>query len=807
MKTKVTQPLSRLSDDDLYPLLETRHYDPHRLLGVHHVDFSRNSTSATNCGVAPVLAASSTSSTLLCSAPKAPDTSSAEASLERSPVDGRHSIARVWYPGAKTIVLHLLSKEAKKGSSLSLSCVHGDGLFEATAETGFFEAKDGSLHPYTLEITMHSGAKMTLRDPYSFPSQLSDLDLYLLSEGRHWEAYRRLGAHLKTIEGVQGTSFAVWAPNAQRVSVVGDFNGWDGRFHMMQRRGTSGIWEIFLPGVTEGTHYKYEIRGPHGDVFLKTDPYGFFAQHDLRTACMVCDLDRYTWSDHQWMTQRASVDQYSKPLSIYEVHLGSWRRCPEEENRPLSYLELADQLVEYVVKMGFTHVELLPVMEHPFEGSWGYQVVNFYAPSSRFGNPDEFRHLIDALHQAGIGVLLDWVPGHFPKDAHGLWRYDGTALYEHEDPRRGEHREWGTMVFNYGRKEVKNFLIANALYWLEEYHIDGLRVDAVASMIYLDYSREAGEWEPNQFGGRENLEAIDFIKECNELCYGRHPGVMMIAEESTAWPGVSKPTYTGGLGFGFKWNMGWMNDSLRYMSRSPIHRKHHQGDITFSMLYAYHEHFILVLSHDEVVHGKGSLLSKMPEDDWQQFANLRLFLSWMWGHPGKKLLFQGCEIAQRDEWDHTQSIDWHLLQHDSHRGMQELVQRLNHLYRTEPALSVLDDCPEGFEWIDFNDSDNSVWSFLRKTPPSVMTAAGDKSSDLAVIVNATPVVRYGYRVGVPVAGSYEVLLNSDDACFYGSGVNPAKELHSESHWSHGFDQSLVLDLPPLSTLYLKVPKK
>ena len=753
MKTNPSPLRSTLSDDDLYPLLEIRHSDPHRLFGVHRIH-------------------------------------------------EKQSLIRVWYPGAQEVTVVF---EGKKGVRLPLVCVHPDGLFEETTESSFFETEAGITIPYTLKITTASGAVISIHDPYSFRPQLSDLDLYLLSEGRHWEAYRRLGAHLHNIGGVEGTRFAVWAPNAQRVSVVGDFNGWDGRFHMMRRLGTSGIWEIFLPGVVVGDHYKYEIRGPHGDIVLKTDPYGFFAQHDLRTACMVCDLDRYRWSDNQWMAQRASIDRTSSPLSIYEVHLGSWRRCPEESNRPLSYLELADQLVAYVLEMGFTHVELLPIMEHPFEGSWGYQVVNFYAPSSRFGTPDEFRHLIDRLHQAGIGVILDWVPGHFPRDAHGLWRYDGTALYEHEDPRRGEHRDWGTMVFNYGRKEVKNFLIANALYWLAEYHIDGLRVDAVASMIYLDYSREAEAWEPNQFGGRENLEALDFIKECNELCYGRHPGIMMIAEESTAWPNVSKPTYDHGLGFGFKWNMGWMNDSLRYISRSPIHRKHHQGDITFSMLYAYHEHFILPLSHDEVTHGKGSLLGKMPEDDWQQFATLRLFLAWMWGHPGKKLLFQGGEFAQRDEWDHNQSLDWHLLQYESHRGMQLFVQQLNHLYRTEPALSVLDDCSEGFEWVDFNDADNSVWSFLRKAPPAVMASGSERSSDLLIIVNATPVPRYGYRLGVPRAGSYEVILNSDAPIFWGSGMLLPSSMTAESWQSHRFGQSISIDLPPLSTVYLRVP--
>jgi 1,4-alpha-glucan branching enzyme len=699
-------------------------------------------------------------------------------------------MARVFHPGALSVVL-----QGSDGQRLPLTKVHEEGLFEAPAPTGFPASPEG----YRIEATFADGTGFSYADPNAFAPTLGEVDLYLLGQGEHLEAYRVLGAHLKTISGITGTSFAVWAPNAQRMSVVGDFNGWDGRRHMMRRLGGSGIWEIFVPGVAEGTHYKFEIRGPYGDVFLKTDPYGFFAQHDLRTACMVTDLGRYAWSDGGWMERRARRDACAEPMSIYEVHLGSWRRCPEEQDRPLSYLELTDQLVSYVTEMGFTHVELLPVMEHPFDGSWGYQVVNFFAPSSRFGSPDEFRHLIDALHRAGIGVILDWVPGHFPKDAHGLARFDGTALYEHEDPRLGEHRDWGTLIFNYGRNEVRNFLIANALFWLDQYHIDGLRVDAVASMLYLDYSRNAGEWVPNRFGGRENLEAIEFLKAFNTACYARHPGIMTIAEESTAWPGVSKPVYKGGLGFGFKWNMGWMNDSLRYIARPPVHRKHHQGEITFSMLYAYHEHFILVLSHDEVVHGKGSLLNKMPGDDWQKAANLRMFLSWMWAHPGKKLLFQGGEIGQWREWDHASSIDWHLLDHQPHSGMRLLVKRLNAIYRSEPALFALDDRSEGFEWVDFHDADNTVWSFLRK--PS----QGSGASDLLVIVNATPVVRHGYRIGVPRAGSCQMILDSDGIEFGGSGALSRTVFPTQPVGAHGFDHSVTLDLPPLATLVLRLP--
>ncbi len=737
-----TSPIS-LDPEDLYPLIECRHADPHRILGVRP--------------------------------------------------DGRGgSIARVYHPGA--VAASLLFDDGKK---LNLIKVHADGLFEGSTPRELPSSADS----YQIELGFGDGRELLVRDPYAFAPQLGEFDLYLLGCGEHQEAYKVMGAHPRTIGGIDGTGFAVWAPNAQRVSVVGDFNGWDGRLHAMRRLGGSGIWEIFIPGVKEGDHYKFEIRGPRGDVFLKTDPYGFYAQHDLRTACMVTDLGRYQWSDSPWMEQRAKRDAYAQPMSVYEVHLGSWRRKPEAGNRPLSYLELSEELVTYVKEMGFTHVELLPVMEHPFDGSWGYQVVNFFAPSSRFGSPDEFRHLIDALHQAGIGVILDWVPGHFPKDAHGLARFDGTALYEHEDPRLGEHRDWGTLIFNYGRNEVRNFLIANALFWLDQYHLDGLRVDAVASMLYLDYSREEGQWVPNCFGGRENLEAIEFLKQFNMLCYSRHPGIMTIAEESTAWPGVSKPVYEGGLGFGFKWNMGWMNDSLRYIARPPIHRKHHQGEITFSMLYAYHEHFILVLSHDEVVHGKGSLMNKMPEDDWQKAANLRMFLAWMWTHPGKKLLFQGCEIAQWREWDHTQSIDWHLAAYKPHHGVQHLVKSLNALYRSEPALFLLDDKPEGFQWVDFQDADNTVWSFLRKAP------VGSGAADLLVIVNATPVVRHGYRIGVPLHGRYESLFNSDASAFGGSDACPQECWETQEIPAHGFSFSIEVDLPPLATSILRLPKQ
>ena len=728
---------TRLAPDDYFPLVEARHCDPFRILGI------------------------------------------------RSLQD--HFLARVLRPDASELAVILDGKGAK---AQKLSRVDEHGLFEGEI-AGFSEGLS-----YTLELTGHDGRKWRERDAYSFPPVLGEMDIYLFNEGTHYDIYKKLGAHVKVIGDVPGVHFAVWAPSAQRVSVVGDFNNWDGRVHQMRKLVPSGVWEIFLPGVHEGAHYKFEIRGAHGDVFLKTDPYAFFAQHGVQTGCMVFDLGRYQWSDEEWMHKRPQVDSYNSPMSIYEVHIGSWQRIPEDGNRALSYRELGDRLIPYVKEMGFTHIELMPVMEHPFDGSWGYQVVNYYAPTSRFGNPDEFRNFVDRCHQAGIGVILDWVPGHFPKDAHGLARYDGSCLFEHEDPRLGEHQDWGTLIFNYGRNEVKNFLIGNALFWLDEYHIDGLRVDAVASMLYLDYSRKAGEWIPNCFGGRENLEAIDFLKRCNEVCYERHPGVALIAEESTAWPGVSRPTYTGGLGFGYKWNMGWMNDSLRYISKDPIHRRYHQGEITFSMLYAFHEHFILVLSHDEVVHGKGSLINKMPGDDWQKFANCRMFLAWMWAHPGKKLIFQGIEFGQFSEWKHAFSLDWHLTEQHLNQGMRRLMQHLNWLYTHEPSFYELDDSYEGYEWIDFSDADNSVWSFMRKS------RSGER---ILFVVNATPVVRGGYRVGVPQPGFYEEILNTDAETYGGSNAGNYGGVQAHADWSwQNQPHSIEINLPPLSVIGFKL---
>ncbi len=726
---------SLLSDDDFYPLVEARHCDPFRILGVRE--------------------------------------------------EGGRTVARVFRPDAEAVALVEAGGLERR---FELPRVDASGLFE-------FAFPDGDAPiSYRLHYTGHDGHLWSQLDPYAFGPVLGEMDVYLFGEGTHFDVYKKLGAHLAVREGVRGVHFAVWAPNAQRVSVAGDFNHWDGRVHPMRKLVPSGIWEIFLPELGEGDHYKFEIRGPHGDTFLKTDPFAFYAQHGDAMGCMVFDLDRYKWDDAEWMAARPQRDVFNSPMSIYEVHLGSWQRIPEEGNRPLSYLELTDRLIPYVKNMGFTHIELMPVMEHPFDGSWGYQVVNYYAPTSRFGNPDEFRHFIDCCHREGIGVILDWVPGHFPKDAHGLARFDGTCLYEHEDPRIGEHKEWGTLIFNYGRNEVRNFLIGNALFWLDEFHIDGLRVDAVASMLYLDYSRKPGQWVPNCFGGRENLDAINFLKRCNEVCYDRHPGINLIAEESTAWPGVSRPTYLGGLGFGFKWNMGWMNDSLRYISKDPIYRRFHQGEITFSMLYAFQEHFVLVLSHDEVVHGKGSMLRKMPGDDWQKFANLRMFLAWMWAHPGKKLIFQGIEFAQWREWSHERSIDWHLTQSHFHGGMSRLVQHLNWLYRSEPALFEQDDSYAGFDWIDFHDTDNSVWAFMRKPK---------EGPEIIFVINATPIVRGGYRVGVNQPGWYEEVLNTDAAIYAGANVGNYGGRHAEAIAWQGKPYSIMLDLPPLAVSAFK----
>ncbi len=661
--------------------------------------------------------------------------------------------------------------------------------------TDIFEGvtKDASkVYAYDLLITDKAGQTRRTRDAYSFLPTLGEADLFLFGKGDERKIFDKLGAQLRTIDGVAGTSFAVWAPNAQRVSVVGDFNGWDGRFHAMRMLGASGVWEIFVPGVGQGAHYKFEIRDVHGHVKLNTDPFGFFFEVAPKQAAIVWDTKKFSWSDTAWLKQRTERDALRSPMSVYEVHVGSWQKKNATES--WSYRELAKPLVEYVTKLGFTHVEFLPVAEHAFYPSWGYQVTGFYAPTSRFGTPDDFQFLVNALHEAGIGVIVDWVPAHFPRDEWALAKFDGTALFEHEDPRKGAHQDWGTLIFNFGRHEVVNFLVANALYWCERFHIDGLRVDAVASMLYLDYSRKAGEWIPNQYGGRENLEAIEFLKKFNHITQTEFPGVVTIAEESTAWPQVTRPPYIGGLGFSFKWNMGWMHDTLGYFKREPVHRKYHQNDLTFAMLYHHNENFVLPLSHDEVVHGKGSLLAKMPGDRWQKFANLRAYLGFMWGHPGKKLLFMGGEFAQTREWNHDRALDWHELDDPGHRGVQSLVRDLNALYRGTPALYQKDGDPSGFEWVEANDGENSVLAFLRHA---------DGAPPALVVCNFTPVVRYGYRLGVPRGGQWRERLNTDATAYGGSGVGNLELVKAEPVPSHGRPCSLSLTLPPLATLILE----
>ncbi len=677
---------------------------------------------------------------------------------------------------------------------LQMRRLRDEGFFEATlpAPSETPPAPSG----YRMRFRNQYGDTWETYDPYAFPYLLTEFDLYLMGEGRHYDTYEKMGAHVKTLEGVSGVHFAVWAPNARRVSVVGNFNGWDGRVHAMRARGNSGVWEIFLPEQGENAVYKYEIVGPDNNLVpLKADPYGFSSELRPNNGSVVARLDKHAWSDADWMHQRAAKNWLEQAVSVYEVHLGSWRRIPEENHRWLTYRELADQLIPYIKELGYTHIELLPVMEHPYDGSWGYQTLGYFAATSRYGSPTEFMEFVDRCHQAGIGVFLDWTPAHVPRDAHGLAYFDGTHLYEHSDPRQGAHPDWGTLVYNYARNEVQNYLISNALFWLDKFHIDGLRVDAVASMLYLDYSRKHGEWVPNRYGGRENLDAIDFFKRMSEVVHLRFPGVLTIAEESTAWPGVSRPTYLGGLGFSLKWNMGWMNDTLTYFSKDPIYRRYEHNKLTFSLLYAFSENFMLPFSHDEVVHGKNSLLHKMPGDTWQQFANLRLLLAYQYAHPGKKLLFMGQEFAQRQEWSETRSLDWHLLEHESHQGIKRLVADLNRLLTSEPALYEVDFDWQGFEWIDANDSDNSVYSFLRrgKNPDDI----------LIVILNATPLVRYGYHIGVPRPGHYEEVLNTDAARYGGSNVGNLGGMNAGEYAWSGRRYSLALTLPPLAAVFLK----
>jgi len=690
-----------------------------------------------------------------------------------------HRLFRVFLPSAEGIEL----------AGMPMARIAGTDCFELDIPSDTAV----ELHPVLRWQHKKSGHWHSTRSSYTFAPQLGELDLHLLGEGRHMQAWKVLGARLACIDGIDGCQFAVWAPAAQRVSVVGDFNDWDGRRHPMRSRGATGIWELFVPGLGAGQAYKYEIRGPHGQLVKKTDPYARRMFLRPETTSRVPEAETHVWGDAAWLDARAGFDWQHRPISIYEVHPGSWRR--HADGSFYSWGELAAELIPYVQELGYTHIELLPVAEHPLDASWGYQVSGYYAPTARFGTPDDFRAFVDACHRAGIGVLLDWVPAHFPKDDWALARFTGEAVYEHADPRRGEHQDWGTLIFNFGRNEVRNFLIANALYWLEEFHIDGLRVDAVASMLYLDYSRRAGEWLPNPYGGRENIEAIHFLRELNTEVHGRFPGVLTIAEESTAWPAVSRPVELGGLGFSMKWNMGWMNDSLAYIELDPVHRKYHHNQLTFSQMYAWTENFVLPLSHDEVVHMKKSLLDKMPGDTWQRFANLRLFYAWQYAHPGKKLLFMGGEFGQWNEWREAGQLDWDLLRFPMHDGIRALLRDLNRLYRSEGALHDYDFDPRGFRWIDCHDADQSVLSLVRQ--------GRDESERMVVLLNFTPVPRRGYRIGVPAAPAWCEVFNSD-SMYYGGGNlgNGAPIVVQNQAWM-GFEQSIEVVLPPLGAIFLK----
>ena len=691
-------------------------------------------------------------------------------------------VVRAFRPGAEAV--RVLASGADPAA---LERVHADGLWE-----GLVRGVEPRV-AYELEAEYADGPTERTRDPYAFLPTVGALDLHLAGEGRHEELYTRLGAHVRDVAGVTGVSFAVWAPNARAAAVVGDFNRWDARLHPMRTLGASGIWELFVPGIEVGARYKFALLRPDGSVGLKADPYASCAEVAPATASVV-HRSQHRWRDDAWLERRRGADPLNAPMSIYEVHLGSWRRDPARPHEPLDYRALAGQLADYAADMAFTHVELLPVMHHPFTGSWGYQVTGYFAPMAAWGDPDGLRVLVDTLHERGIGVILDWVPAHFPKDEWALARFDGTALYEHEDPRRGEHPDWGTLVFNLGRNEVRNFLLASALHWLREYHADGLRVDAVASMLYLDYSRNEGEWVPNAFGGREDLDAVSFLQELNAVVHGREPGVVSAAEESTAWPGVSRPAYLGGLGFGFKWNMGWMHDTLAYFARDPLYRQHHHHELTFSLVYAWNENFVLPLSHDEVVHGKGSLLTKMPGDRWRQFANLRALYAYMWAHPGKQLLFMGGELAQEREWSEERSLDWHLLESRDHAGVQALVRRLNQVYRDEPALWEVDFEPSGFRWLEANDAAANVLAFAR--------VSADGSRQLVCVLNLAPVPRDAYRLGMPAPGRWVKVLDTDADAFGGSAAAAhAGTLEAEPVPWHDQPCSAEVALPPLAAVW------
>ena len=690
-------------------------------------------------------------------------------------------LIRVFLPYAESVQII-----ATDGEAAEMLRIPNTDFFE------FYLGKTQLAEKYLLRWTDKNGNQHQHHDPYSFGVILPEFDRHLFAEGQHWHIYQKLGAHLQTVDGIDGVYFAVWAPNAQRLSVVGEFNHWDARCHPMRSLGSSGIWELFIPGLTAGSLYKFEILNRQtGQLLVKTDPYGQQFEFRPQTAAVVTDPNHYQWSDQDWLQQRQQRNWLHEPMSIYEVHLGSWQR--DSRGNFLNYRELADQLVTYAKNLGFTHIELLPITEHPFDGSWGYQTTGYFAPTSRHGSADDFRYFVDTCHQQGLGVILDWVPAHFPKDAFALARFDGSPLYEHEDPRKGEHRDWGTLIYNYSRNEVKNFLLASAVFWLQEFHLDGLRVDAVASMLYLDYSREANDWIPNQYGGNENLEAIDFLRHLNSVTHQQLPGTVIMAEESTSWPQVTRPTWTGGLGFSMKWNMGWMHDILAYMQQQPIHRAYHHDQLTFGLLYAFSENFILPFSHDEVVHGKGALLNKMPGDEWQRFANLRLLYTLMFTYPGKKLLFMGCEFGQGTEWGFNRNLDWYVLEFAHHRGVQSLVKDLNHLYRDQAALHQHDFDNKGFDWVDCHDVQQSVISYRRKSD----------QEELIIILNFTPVPRRDYRIGVAQAGTYTTIFNSDSAFYDGSNLGNSHAVSEPQPWMN-LPHSIAITLPPLAGIILKL---